>query len=104
MQIRVLVDTIKYQPVLDYYNSNKPEEEEQLEILDRAEGGFQIQIPLMKGKMVDPNKQIRQLRWSNGRLVSHVCLNYYTGFTEKQTMMLFEALVYALGGNVILEQ
>lgn len=104
MQIRVLVDTIKYQPVLDYYNANKPEDEEPLEILDRAEGGFQIQIPLMKGKMVDSNQKIRQLRWSNRKLVSQVGINYYIGFTEKQTMMLFEALVYALGGNVILEQ
>ena len=101
MQIKVLVDTIKYQPVLDYYNANKPEDEEPLERLDRFEGGFQIQIPSMKNKSVGENSKIRQLRWSRGRLVSYFGL---IGFTEKQTVMLYEALVHALGGNVILEE
>ena len=104
MQIKVLVDTIEYQPVLDYYNANKPEHEEPLEKLDRFEGGFQIQIPSMKNKPVDENLKIRQLRWSSGRLVSQFGWNIYIGFTEKQTVMLYEALVHALGGNVILEE
>jgi hypothetical protein len=104
MQIKVLVDTIEYQPVLDYYNTNKPENEEPLERLDRAEGGFKIQIPSMKNKSVDENSKIRQLRWSMGTLVSRSGWNIYIGFTEKQTMMLYEALVHALRGNVILEQ
>ena len=80
MRIRVLSPTVNYEEVLTHYNANKPEDEEPLERLDRFEGGFQIQIPSMKDKIVDANKKIRQLRWSNGRLVS----GFYTGFTEKQ--------------------
>jgi hypothetical protein len=98
MQIKVLVDTLDYEPVLNYYNSNKSEDEEPLEILDRAEGGFKISIPKMKNKYVDENLKIRQLRWSMGNLLSmgHI------GFTEKQTMLLYESLLYALKGNVLL--
>jgi hypothetical protein len=99
MRIQVLAPTVNYQSILEHYNSNKPEDEEPLERLDRTEGGFQIQIPSMKDKSVDENRKIRQLRWANGWLVS----GFYIGFTEKQTMLLYEALVYSLGGNVLLE-
>jgi hypothetical protein len=100
MIIQVLSPTISYQPVLDYYNAHKPHDEEPLERLDRAEGGFQIQLPEMKNKCVDENRKIRQLRWANGKLVCGL----HIGFTEKQTIMLYEALVNALGGQVLLIQ
>ena len=100
MQIKVLSHTINYQPVIDYSNNHKPYDEEPLERLDRVEGGFQIQIPSMKDKMVDVNRKIRQLRWDQGKLVSM----FYIGFNEKQTMMLYEALVQALPGKVLLIQ
>ena len=107
MTISVLVDTIDketFQKILDYYNQYKDETENPLERLDRAEGGFQIQIPEeqwvvdIRGLM-NANDKIRQLRWKDGRLVS----NGYKSFTAKQGMLLYDALVYALPGKVVLE-
>jgi hypothetical protein len=98
MQIRVLVDSVNYNDIVTYYNENKPADEAPLERLDRFEGGFKIAIPEMKDAH-DENNKIRQLRWSNRQLLQ--C--GYIGFTKKQTMMLYEALVYSLKGNVILE-
>jgi len=46
--IKVLIDNIepgKLQQILDYYNNNKDVNEAPLQILDRAEGGFKIDIP-----------------------------------------------------------
>lgn len=106
VQIKVLVDTIEkqtFQKILDYYNNNKELGEQNLERLDRVEGGFQIKIPQEKldstKQYLDPNEEIRQLRWSRGYLTS----GYYIGFTQKQYMLLYDALVYALPGSVILE-
>ena len=31
-----------YQPIIDYYNQNKPKDSQNLEKLDRQEGGFKI--------------------------------------------------------------
>ena len=102
MLIRVFAETINretFQKILDYYNNNKSEDEESLERLDRFEGGFQIKIKNMENKYTDENNKIRQLRWANGALVSGL----HIGFTEKQYLLLYESLVYALGGNVLLE-
>jgi hypothetical protein len=105
--IKVLVDTINketVQQILDYYNEKKSKDENPLERLDRAEGGFKIGINKDKWEKdhlgyTDANLQIQQVRWSNGRLVGrHKSLNM------KQYMLLYDALVYALPGNVILEQ
>lgn len=88
--------------ILEYYNKYKDTDENPLELLDRSEGGFKIDIPpeqWIKDSYVNENDKIRQLRWSQGRLVSA----NYIGFTPKQYMLLFDALVYAMPGNVILE-
>ena len=101
MPIRVTatsIDAKTFLAILNYYNSNKPEDEEPLERLSRAEGGFQIQITSKKGSGCDDNLKIRQLRWSRGELDSLG----YIGFTEKQEVMLYEALVYGLGGGVLM--
>jgi hypothetical protein len=102
MQIKVLVDIIEYedlQKILDYYNSNKSIDEEPLEVLDRCEGGFKIAIPYMKDIMCDMNRKIKQLRWSKKYLVPETYIN----FTEKEQILLYDSLVYALGNeNVIL--
>lgn len=104
MTIRVVPETIDketFQKILDHYNANKPDDEEPLERLQRAEGGFQIQIKDMKDKYCDDNKKIRQLRWNSiGQLVT----KGYIDFTAKQGKLLYEALVYGLGeANVIIE-
>ena len=95
MQIKVFAPTVNYEAVLNYYNANKPEDEEPLERLDRMEGGFQIQIPEMKNRSVDANRKVRQLRWVNGGL----CAWPYVGFTDKQTVLLYEALFHSYGGS-----
>ena len=93
------IDAETIRTIITHYNTNKPEDEEPLERLNRAEGGFQIQIASKRNLVCDANLKIRQLRWSRGRLVS----GGYTGFTQKQEAMLYEALVHALGGDVLLE-
>ena len=107
MTIQVLPETIKYQPVLDYYNSHKEEGEPPLKRLERAEGGFQIDIPEEEWKKdfnagyVRENDKIRQLRWNHeGCLVDRG----YKTFTAKQGNLLYEALVYCLPpGSVVIK-
>jgi hypothetical protein len=108
MPIRVLIKTFtkdQMEAVLNHYNTNKTADEAPLERLDRTEGGFKIQLQESQWK-IDPrfgfagsDDKIRQVRWSNGQLLSMG----YIGFTEKQYMLLYESLVYGFGGNVILE-
>jgi hypothetical protein len=101
MPIRVTatsIDAETFRAIINYYNTNKPEDEEPLERLNRAEGGFKIQIASKKHLVCDDNLKIRQLRWSRGELVS--C--GYIGFTAKQEAMLYEALVHGLGGGVLM--
>jgi len=100
MSIQVFVpriDNLTYQSILEYYNKNKEPDEAPLQRLDRAEGGFQIELPRNEWKkndfgIIDSNGQIRQLRWSNGKLTS----GEYKGFTESQTALLFVALTHSL--------
>lgn len=92
------IDAETFQRILQYYNEHKPADEEPLERLPRAEGGFQIQIASKKNLACDANEKIRQLRWSRGELVS----GFYIGFTAKQEAMLYEALLHGLGGGVIM--
>jgi len=106
MTIQVLPETIEYQPILDYYNSHKEEGELPLQRLDRAEGGFKIDLPEelweknFNTGYVDANNKIRQLRWNHeGCLVARG----YKTFTAKQGMLLYEALVYCLPpGSVVI--
>jgi hypothetical protein len=107
--IKVLVETIDtetYQQILDFYNNNKEKHEYPLQRLSRAEGGFQIELPKNEWKkdylgLTGSNEKIQQVRWNKSRLVS--C--GYIGFTEKQYILLYEALVYSLEpGTVILEE
>jgi hypothetical protein len=107
--IKVLVDTINketFQKILDFYNNNKEAGEAPLQGLSRAESGFQIGLPENQWKKdylgySGSNDKIRQLRWNKGRLDS----SGYIGFTEKQYILLYEALFHSLEpGTVILEE
>ena len=104
--IKVLAETIEcgYGPICDFYNANKPTDSMPISQLQRAEGGFQInfspqekqdRIDRLKsrGFLYDNNDTIRQLRWSNGELTSQ----FYIGFTEEQTKLLFTALQNTVG-------
>jgi hypothetical protein len=108
MTIQVLVDIIDdetYQNICKFYNDNKDENELPLQILDRFEGGFKIDIPEKDwkksplGNFTDENDKIRQLRWRNRMLVS----GGYKSFTGKQGMLLYEALIHSLPpGTVVI--
>ena len=107
--IKVLVNKVNYQEILDYYNSHKKEDDTPLKRLDRAEGGFQIDLPESKWKknpyinnFTDANDKIKQLRWSNGELLSY---HSYPQFNLKEYMLLYEALVNVLPpGTVLLKE
>jgi hypothetical protein len=99
--IKVLTSTLAggYGPICNFYNANKPEGSMPISPLQRAEGGFQISFSPEEKKdhlgwlksrssLYDDNDTIRQLRWSDGKLLSQG----YIGFTEEQTQMLFTAL------------
>ena len=112
--IKVLAPRLKsYEEVIDYYNQHKPLEWEPLSKLNRSEGGFQIALSPIElekhikylesrygNNLIDENDEIKQLRWSKGMLHS----NYHMGFTNEETMLLYEALQNSLGKEyVILE-
>ena len=100
MTIKVLVPYIeKYQLqlVLDYYNMYKEPSEEPLELLDRCEDGFKINISYLIGEQANENDKIKQVRWSKGCLTSQG----FISFKEKETMLLFDALVHVLGQNKV---
>jgi hypothetical protein len=98
MQIKVLLQVIpndKLTEILDYYNTNKPCNEEQLELLDRYEGGFKINLPDMKDLLCDDNQKIKQLRWHNSCLVSQS----YIRFNKEEETLLYNALAHILGNE-----
>lgn len=101
MTIKVLTRSIeknKLQLVLDYYNINKEPTEEPLELLDRCEGGFKINISYLKQQQGDENNKIKQVRWKKGCLTS----NGYISFKEKEKMLLYEALAHVLGKEKVI--
>lgn len=102
--IKVLVPEISIETkkkVLDFYNVNKEKDEAPLQSLDRAEGGFKIDLPENHWKKdylgyTGSNEKIRQERLDSCD---------FRGFTLKQYMLLYEALVFSLEpGTVILEE
>jgi hypothetical protein len=102
MTIKVFIDYIEedeYNMIVDYYNMNIPYGQPKLEILDRCEGGFQIQDLSAKYE-TDENLQIKQLRWKKKRLVPH---STYKGFEKYEEIMLFIAMRSILGDNVTLD-
>ena len=85
--------------VLDFYNSKKKDTDKPLQELDRAEGGFQIELDKIDGN--DPNKRIKQLRWKRKELS---CLEHID-FTNDEKKLLYESLCNVFGDeNVIFEE
>lgn len=100
MTIKVLVKFIEkeqLEAILHYYNSNKCDNEEPLESLNRCEGGFQIKLSYMKNYLGDDNHKIKQVRWKNGYLVSEP----YISFTYKEKQLLYDSLVHVLGKDKV---
>jgi hypothetical protein len=102
--IRVKIAVIKAnenQEILKKYNEMKPENWPPLQILERAEGGFQIEIPEKKNiKCANENDKIKQLRWKNKALV---CYNRYPIFNHVELQLLYKAMSSVLGDNVYTE-
>ena len=102
MPIKVFIDYIDevdYIRIIDYYNMNIPYGQPKLEILDRCEGGFQIQ-DISRTYETDANMKIKQLRWNKKRLLTY---SSYKGFDKYEETMLFVAMRSVLGDNVTFE-
>jgi hypothetical protein len=103
-KIKVKIDVIKQnenQEIVEKYNEIKPANWSPLEILQRAEGGFKIEISDKKNvKCTNQNDKIKQLLWMNKTLVCH--RNYPT-FNEAELQLLFRAMHCVLRNNVYLE-
>ena len=103
MNIRVHFSTFtpdQYQHVIDHYNSIKESHHMVIEKLNRCEGGFQIQLnetELSTVTSCDSNATIRQLRWTKHKLdrLRH------NGFTEEETLRLYQSLVHVFGEALV---
>ena len=85
-----------YEPILDFYNSNRDQSTPPLEKLQRCEGGFMIKLPNYDEiKSWEINDKIQQLRWCKRQLVSDI----YIGFDDIQLELLYQALIASLGEN-----
>jgi len=104
MPIKILVkylEEYELQKVLEFYNKNKEIDDEPLELLDRAEGGFQIQVPELKNKPIhNPNQKVKQLRWNKGYLLPHFSFHEnYPNFTFGEERLLLKSFEYAIGAE-----
>jgi len=108
--IKVLTEKLTngYQPILDYYNLNKPKDWNPIKKLNRDGGGFEIDLnkeELQRSRewssrfcpLFDDNNAIKQLRWSSGELTSAG----YIGFNEQETELLFKSLKHSLGDEQV---
>lgn len=104
IKIKVNVDVItgdQYEQIIKKYNEIKPETWQPLQRLPRAEGGFQLEIPDKKDiKCRNQNQKIKQLRWVKKCLVPY---QYYLGFNDRETELLYNAMKSVFGDNVLLE-
>ena len=93
MYIQVTFDVINVNDVCDYYNKNKSEDQNSLEKLNRAEGGFQIKRKVISdtGSVYDndPNNIVKQARWTRKYLTTPI--GQYT-FTEYEWNLLYESI------------
>lgn len=95
-QIKVSFHEIDYKTVCDYYNNNKPSDWEALERLDRAEGGFKINIKY--NNEIEPNYNIKQLRWNQKKLVPHF---NYPKFNDEELELLYKSLSHSYGNSQV---
>ena len=103
-KIKINIDVItaaQYEKIIEKYNEIKPETWQPLQRLPRAEGGFQLEIPEKKHiKCRNQNQKIKQLRWDKKYLVPY---QYYLGFNERETEILYHAMKSVFGENIVLE-
>ena len=93
-----IIENTELNSILAYYNTHKAVDDEPLEILDRAEGGFQIQITELKNvRCSNSNEKIKQLRWERRALVPKCGFPY---FETNEEELLYDAMKSVLGDNV----
>lgn len=106
--IKVLVDTFKneiYKVVTDFYNENKPKTWTKLIPGNFSEGGFEMPLEddLMQQQKKkgcrDANQLCRQVRWSNGKLITP---SKYIPFAKEHTQLLFLALKHGFGADKVI--
>ena len=108
--IKVLLSTLPsgYAPILAAYNARRPAESEPIREAGVCEGGFEIPLNAEeikqkekyakeRGRMLDANNYVRQLRWRRGELTS----GYHQGFSIEETKILYEALIEVLGSDKV---
>jgi hypothetical protein len=101
MTIKVTFDSFskdKFNEVLDYYNSNKSQNDKPLEKLDRCEGGFMIEKEY-SSSFSDANDSIKQLRWSRKCLVPY---KNYSSFSIDEEQLLYRSLVEVFGEKEVI--
>lgn len=100
MPIKVLFESYtkdEYTKVLNYYNSNKSQNDQPLEKLDRCEGGFMIKKE-NNSAFHDENDSIKQLRWNAKYLVPY---KNYSSFSEDEEELLYKSLFEVFREKVI---
>jgi len=101
MYISVKFDSIskeECQEVIKYYNKNKLLTDNNLEVLDRAEGGFKINLDFNEEKY-GTNEKIKQLRWCKGKILSS---GYYIDFSNDEKILLYKSLCHVFGEDKVL--
>jgi hypothetical protein len=99
-----------YQPILDFYNENKPLGAEPLGRCLTAEGGFEIKLNPEELKQhlehmprfstfTDYNDTVKQLRFTGD---SKLTSGGYMGFNKEETELLFRALQHSLGADQVM--
>ena len=92
--IKVNVKTLNPDEVCNIFNRIKHDEMICLKKLNRAEGGFMIELPDKQNLAIDANEKCKQLRWHRGFLKPH--LGYF-GFNREELDTLYLALQEHLG-------
>jgi len=88
--IQVSFSQFNSEPIIEYYNANKPTEWQPIHILNRIEGGFQVKISDYDTIHADVNYKIRQLRWHKKQLV--VPMGMY-GLRNEEINLLYQAFL-----------
>lgn len=94
--ISVKIDSItstESQRIVDHYNTIKPPYFQNLKVLDRCEGGFQISLK----EESDSNDKIKQLRWHKKKLDP---MNYI-GFNHEETLLLYKSFIHVFDESMV---